>query len=55
MYIKNDVENASKMILDYIDDKVNIWYDKVYQKYDKSWYRMLQVMRGEKYENLYCS
>jgi glycosyltransferase involved in cell wall biosynthesis len=62
MYTKGDFRDAGKKILKYIDEAAGISaqkrlteYEWIYKKYDHSWKRMLNVMKGESYESLYNS
>lgn len=55
LYNKNDIDHATKKIIEHIDSLIGSLYDFhwVYSKFDKSWQRMYNVMKGEEYENLY--
>jgi len=55
MYQKEDVQDAVTKILKFIDSTETVNLTWVYEKYNKSVERMLNVMKGEKYEALYCN
>jgi len=48
LYVKNDVKDAARRILKYIDEDPPQDWSWVYSRFDKSWQRMLQVMEGGK-------
>lgn len=54
LYEKRDIENCKTKLYRLIDTKNQINVDWVYKPFDQSWHRMLNVMKGEKYETLYC-
>lgn len=51
LYVKGDVESAARMIFENLDREEDCSW--VYKRFDRSWERMLAVMRGEDYESLY--
>lgn len=54
MYAKNDFVHGAAKVIELINaPKLDV--DYIYQKYDKSWYRMYSVMKGQSYEALYRS
>jgi len=54
MYPKNDVDGAVDRIIHWIDHVPAIdEYTWIYERFDYSWKRMLQAMKGEDYERLY--
>lgn len=56
MYQKNDVADAAANIIRNIDTVPSINdFNWVYQPFDASWKRMLNVMQGKGYDNLYRS
>lgn len=56
MYQKNDVKDAAIKILKTIDAPKTVNDFKwIYEKYDLSWKRMLNVMQNKKYDSLYSN
>ena len=47
MYNKNDIQNAVSKIIRYIDEETDKNWDWIYKPFDKSWQRMMQVMKKE--------
>lgn len=52
MYVKNDIDDAVNKILTFMDSPKENW-SWIYERFDKSWERMLAAMKGQEYENLY--
>lgn len=54
MYQKNDPKDAAAKILTHIDKRYPQGeFDWIYEKFDKSWKRMLNIMEGKSYAPLY--
>ena len=47
MYNKNDIQDAVSKIIRYIDEETDKNWDWIYKPFDKSWQRMMQVMKKE--------
>lgn len=51
LYVKEDIEDAARRILANLQGQDDCSW--VYKRFDQSWKRMLNVMQGDPYENLY--